>query len=920
MASTVSSFSVGISADVSEMVSGFNQAAMASQQLVSGMNSVGQSMGAVGGGQATSGIGELGRVMELLALRTEDTSRQISRLAQGNERLIGKINAARQATRGQTETIREQRTEVDQLASAKQRLFDSISDTAALDTAFIDESSEMATLERLQIKMRQMKDQQRGESILGDLKKAEADIERIKGRQGSSADAAIGGTSSDKKMQDQLNEALNRRAVAMRQLEQLQNKQNAGANKMAVLQQRIGDEEYRIGQLREKRKNDDDLRKAKERERVAAKIKDQTKERIELEERINAFMNPRKAQQDKMQRERQEHMKKVKKLLEDQVRAGKISQSYGNHLLRMESKRIKKAQELAVAQKQALKAQRNMGYAAQQFGFLLDDLVAGSGTRGVAGAIQASANNVTSMLATMRASAKVVFGASIMIALLQISAQTGLLNKALEKLGMTAGDAVKELKEVGKMHEHVAKTQKDQVRHLREMQNLRLNIDIDSAASSLAGINDQLANAVIDAQKKGAQVRKEQLINEMSLDSGDLLSYTKAFLSAGNEIDSALSDKLARNRIEMMSNFLTGGLLAGEEQRNHLTKVRGALLKQERDRRAEIAALEDNRTDAQKAQDEAHAKVNRLLEKQQTVLQQVIHHNRDLAGVVADRVDKKKHEIQEQDKLLAAGRDEISTAQKRKKVDQERSRLMFDMQQGEREITRQLKTRDMVQRRIDDLQAKMNDRNASLSRDEKLKKEQQLGFLYERQAETQKNILKSVEDFEKLTESRINNQKALLELQKLSNQNAESSRSTIFGMMGGINEKFAEELRKTERRAQFEREIKELREAQFVDQDKIDQRMKNFDRVERMETRRNALLEKQKKLREELNALSNVSVQDAVDARSTEAGKLMNQSIIDAMTTKQKDPQVEELKKVNEQLRELEQSVKEIPTVNLQTS
>jgi hypothetical protein len=37
---------------VSEMVSGFNQAAMASQQLVTGMNSVGQSMGAVGGGQA----------------------------------------------------------------------------------------------------------------------------------------------------------------------------------------------------------------------------------------------------------------------------------------------------------------------------------------------------------------------------------------------------------------------------------------------------------------------------------------------------------------------------------------------------------------------------------------------------------------------------------------------------------------------------------------------------------------------------------------------------------------------------------------------------------------------------------------------------------------------------------------------------
>ena len=111
-----------------------------------------------------------------------------------------------------------------------------------------------------------------------------------------------------------------------------------------------------------------------------------------------------------------------------------------------------------------------------------------------------------------------------------------------------------------------------------------------------------------------------------------------------------------------------------------------------------------------------------------------------------------------------------------------------------------------------------------------------------------------------------------------------------------------------------------MREAGFVDSKDADQRMKTFDMVERMESRRNALLERQKKLKEEINALSSVTFQDAIDARSAEAGKLMNQSIIDSMTTKAKDPQVKELEKVNQQLLELEAAVKEIPTLNLQTS
>lgn len=924
MANTVSSFSVGISADVSEMVSGFNQAAMSSQQLVSGMNSVGQSMGAIGGGQASSGLGELSRVMEMLALRTEATSRAVSRLANNNERLLAKISAARQATRGQTDSINEQKTAVDQLASAKRALFDAINNTAALDTAYIDESSEMATLERLQIKMRQMKDQQKGESILGDLQQAEADIERLKSKMGSSADAAIGGGSGSKKVQDQLNEAVNRRAVAMQKLKELQDKQNASANEMTVLQQKIGDEEYRIGQLRAKSKEDEAVRKRKEEQTVLEKIKEQTAEREELELKIMEMMNPAKAQQERMQREKESHLKKVKKLLDDQVRSGQISQSYANHLLHMEDQRITKTQQVAKQQEQALKAQRKMGYAAQQFGFLLDDIVAGSGTRGVAGAIQASANNITSMLASMRASAKVVFGASIMIALLQISAQTGLLNKALEKLGMTAGDAVKELKELPKIHEQIADAQKAHVQHLREMQRLRLDIDVDGAASSIASLNDKLTKAVIDAQKAGADAQVERLEKNLARNSGSVASFAKAFFGGGGQ-DAALSDRLARNKMELAGQTLlmrlTGGILGDEEARNHTIARRGELLKEERRQQEEVKRLTDDRSEKVIAHEKAQQAVNRALELQAMAVQKVLHLRRELEGQVADRIADKKAEVQSMQNLLNMGRDEITTAQKRKQIEQERSRLLFDMREGQKDVDRALQRQAVNQRAIlaaeKELKASIAN-NSSI--EERIKLGQKLAALNEEDARLQKGVLEATSKFESAGDKLLKNRKALIELQKQSNQNAQASRSTLLGMMGAMNEKLAEQLQKTERRAEFERQIKEMREAGFVDSKDADQQMKTFDRVERMEARRNALLEKQKKLKKEIKELSSVSIQDAIDARSAEGGKVMKQSIIDAMTAKDKDPQVKELEKVNQQLKELEAAVKEIPTLNLQTS
>ena len=918
MASTVSSFSVGISADVSEMVSGFNQAAMASQQLVSGMNSVGQSMGAVGGGQATGGIGELARVMELLGLRTEDTSRQISRLAQGNERLLKHIYAAKQATREQTQEIVEQATSVDHLASAKQRLMESISMTAAVDMAMIDESSEMATLERLHAKMRQMKDEGRGESILGDLKQTEADIKRVQEKL-RSPDVMLGGGNAS--LEKELANLLARRQNLQQNLNNLQSKQNTDANEMTVLKAKIAREEERITAAQQRR---DEAAAVKEAERLA-RIEEQRIGDIEkvmdLEQGIMEFQNPKKAAE--VRRER--HLQKVKNLLDRQVESGDITQQYANGLLEMEDMRFRKQQKITKQQEHSLKVQRNMGYAAQQFGFLLDDIVAGSGTRGVAGAIQASANNITSMLATMRASANVVFWASILVALLQISAQTGLLNKALEKLGMTAGDAVKELKELPKIHDQIAKAQKAHVQHLREMKNLRLNIDLDSAASSIAGLNDQLANAVIEAQKAGSEVQVENLQKAMERESGSLLSTGKAFFGGGGQ-GAALSDQIARNQVEMMSSHLRGmfsfGLLGpNEEAAAMMTERRGALLKEQRKREAEINSLLDQRTEKQIAHEQARKRALRISELAAVALQKVLHHQRHLNGQVKDRVSDTKAEIQDIQNLLDAGRSEITTAQKRKQIDQERNRLLYDQQQAQQDINQALGRQKQSMQALNDVQEEMRRAEArNASNEERTKIELKMIGLAERDAQLQKEVLDTVTKYEAVGDKLVNNRKALIDLQSRSNQNAESSRSTILSMMGGINEKFAEELRKAERRAQFEREIKELRESQFADQDKINQRVKNFAVLERLEERRNALLERQKKLKEEINALSNVSVQDAVDARSTEAGKLMNQSIIDAMTTKVKDPQVEELKKVNEQLKEVEASIKDIQTVNLKTS
>jgi len=365
----------------------------------------------------------------------------------------------------------------------------------------------------------------------------------------------------------------------------------------------------------------------------------------------------------------------------------------------------------------------------------------------------------------------------------------------------------------------------------------------------------------------------------------------------------------------------TGGLLGDEEARNQAIARRGDLLREERRQQDEVKRLTDDRSEKVIAHEKAQQAVNRALELQAMAVQKVLHLRRELEGQVADRIADKKAEVQAMQDLLNMGRDEITTAQKRKQIEQERSRLQFDIREGQKDVNRALQRQAVNQRAIlaaeKELKASMANNS---SNEERIKLGQKLAALNEEDARLQKDVLEATSQFEAVGDKMLKNRKALIDLQKHSNQNAKSSRATLLGMMGAINQKMADELQKTERRAEFERQIKEMREAGFVDSKDADQRMKTFDMVERMEARRIALLEKQKKLKEEINAASSVTVQDAIDARSTEAGKLFNQSILDSLSTKAKDPQVEELKKVNEQLRELEQSVKEIPTLNLQTS
>ena len=195
----------------------------------------------------------------------------------------------------------------------------------------------------------------------------------------------------------------------------------------------------------------------------------------------------------------------------------------------------------------------------------------------------------------------------------------------------------------------------------------------------------------------------------------------------------------------------------------------------------------------------------------------------------------------------------------------------------------------------------------------------QIAKLTEERTQKQQEHAKMGEENLQIGRDLLKNRRDMKAVQDKGAKSARSIQQLTLRMQGQINSKFAEELRLAERRRSVEQMLQDMRDS-GTNQEIINQIEENYFKAEAAETRRNELLEKQKKLKEEIAALSNVSVQDAVDARSAEAGKLLNQSIIDAMTTKQKDPQVEELKKINEELKEVEASIKDLQTVNLKSS
>lgn len=196
--------------------------------------------------------------------------------------------------------------------------------------------------------------------------------------------------------------------------------------------------------------------------------------------------------------------------LKEAVRTQQLSTAEADELLKryrqLADADIRKANQ-GIEQSQArLSGMRNQ---MTQLGYATQDLISGFGTNGVAGAVQGVSNNLAVMASSIQ-SLRLNIAANVGVTLLQLAASTGLLDKALDSLGIGEVELSETNEDLAKSFDLVSDAQKRFLDSSREMRDIRAS-DLGGLKSRFEKLTAAIEDARISRRQLQSEVERERL-------------------------------------------------------------------------------------------------------------------------------------------------------------------------------------------------------------------------------------------------------------------------------------------------------------------------------------------------------------------------------------------------------------------------
>ena len=265
-------------------------------------------------------------------------------------------------------------------------------------------------------------------------------------------------------------------------------------------------------------------------------------------------------------------------MLQTQVRLQQISTDEAHQLLLVFQDLS--GQQMAQMNQQIARGQAGMGQfggAIQNVGYLIEDATSQFGSRGLVGAIQAGANNVSQIVLGLTGSIRAQVFSSVGIGLLQLAIQTGVFEKAMNALGFSTVDYEKKLESLKDMFDSYADAQQNVIDHQRSMNDIMAEETSSALTSRIEGLKRAMEDLAI-AQQANEKAFAAERDNERRV---ELEQEIKQNLNAQGKIKNELARAAERGFLsdEMIAekNAETNALIA--ERQTLLAEQHSLLLR-----------------------------------------------------------------------------------------------------------------------------------------------------------------------------------------------------------------------------------------------------------------------------------------------------------------------------------------------------
>jgi hypothetical protein len=558
-------------------------------------------------------------------------------------------------------------------------------------------------------------------------------------------------------------------------------------------------------------------------------------------------------------------------MLQTQVRLQQISTDEARDLLLVFQDLS--GQQMAQMNQGIAQGQAGMGQfggAIQNVGYLIEDATSQFGDRGLVGAIQAGANNVSQIVLGLTGSIYAQIASSVGIGLVQLAIQTGVLEKAMNALGFSTEDYGKKLESLKDMFDSYADAQQNVIDHQRSLNEIMA----EETSEALTGRIKDLKRAMEDLEI-AQQANENAFASEQD---NSRLEAIPGLLSAVTSEIAVLGDILA-----------DGGKLDAQQQDqlNALYERRSELMTEQNTLQARLSASDNKVSEKQQALIEGDNKRADLEEQ--------------IAASEKARLERLKEEKAEKDKIF-----NDAMAQERELRDEllKRSAALIPERAGERNLS---------SGQLLGTQAELAAEVLTAGK-ELLSVEQELNAERMRMSTDQDDTVAKAKRINELEGERIDIRKKLIALGEEGTRSQEKAVSILERMGGQLNEDYQKRVQTRDATEEFVSQLERATELGKMSNTEAAEYLQTFKVLQAKEKQRDALLEQRKKLQELQSQKSKPTpVGNGVEAGSTEAARLIAEAISASRAAKETQPIVDALAKNQEALDGIKKSIEELP-------